>query len=566
MDLYAPVLFGYGALYAVLFLVPLALAGRVAGGAEERKRLLARLQKEVAQAQRAAAEVPLPEPVLVGPEGAAGDEPEDGGASGDGAARAGDLAAEGVVAAQRRQRARRTERPEALTTTYTNVLVNETAAYFRARYPTGDFRTFEMERLPVYAQYAERLLAARNMAGLFVLLGLALTMWKLNVVVADIGGLSSGAEMTSDAFLSQMGALMGNTGNAFESSIFGLALMIAALLLIAVVDRGIQHGLTRHDHEVQQALVPALVDLHEAQNPNLSVSDLIAETGVLLGGLNRTVGGLSGRIDASLGGLSDRIEHMMREFGSFTQEYTKLNDLFVELKGATEGMQGVTRAVNASALSLERAGARLSQPIDDLNKGLTRTIDGLAGDFEESLGGLTRELRQTIDGLNTGLNRTLRESVSTAVDALHDARLAQDSVAKELHAMQAGVLKTSEGLQTGLDRYLDRSAEHHEQQRERVEQQLALVDGQMESIEAHGERVDRALKAMIDAMKASNPEEMRVVIQKLSGEVQTSATALRKSAHELQGAARAFRTGGDETLFGWTRQQVYGLRDRFSNR
>lgn len=528
MDLLYFVLFGYGAVYALLFLLPLAQAGRIAGGASERKRLLARLCEEAAQAQRVAAKKPLPEPVLVGPDGAEGDAEHDG-ISGDGAA----AQAEGVVAAQRRQRARRTVRPEALGMAYTNILVDETAAYFKARYPTGDFRTFELERLPAFAQYAERLLAARNMAGLFVLLGLALTMMKLNAVVGDIGGLSGGGEMTSEAFLVQMGDLMTNTGGAFWSSIFGLVLMIAALLLVGVADRFVQGGITKHDHEVQSILVPALVDLHEAQNPNLSVSDLIAETGALLAGLNRTVGGLAVQIDASLGGLSTRIEEMLREFGSFTQEYTKLNDLFVELKGATQGMEGVTRAVNASAQSLERAGERLTRPIDDFN---------------------------------AGLNRTMRETLSTVVDALDRSRTAQEGVADEIHTMQAGVFKTSESLQSGLERYLDQGAEHHERQRERFEQQLALVDGQLETVEAHGTRMEKVLKALLQAMQAADSEQMRGVIQKLGGEVQTSAVALRKSAHELQGAARAFRTGGDETFFGWTRQQMYELRDRFSNR
>jgi ABC-type transporter Mla subunit MlaD len=548
MELYLVLLLGYLLVYVVAFIVPLIAASGVAGMRGDLARLVERMSENRVAAKQASAERARPRAVLV--EAASGMEAEElmveeeGDVGGDGEV-APESQAE-LIEEQQRQRARRTERPEALEAEYANALVKDTAAYFRARYPTGDFRTFAMERLPSYARYAERVLAARNMAGLFVLVGLFGTMLKLNAVVGDIGALSDSAQMTQEDFLGSMGLIMANTGGAFWSSIYGLGLMVLALLVIGIWDRFVQTATYRLDRDVQQQLVPDLVGYHEAVNPNLSVSDLIAETGSILGGLNRTVAGLTHSIDGSLSGLGDRIEQMLQEFGSFTQQYTKLSDLLSKLKEASKEMTGVTKAVERAARGIERTGEAIGQPIADFNR---------------------------------SINDTLRETLSTVVDAMERQRVSHEGLAEQVHQMQAGVQDTTRTLQEQLEAYLGESGEHHRTLSERLNDRLQQLgetsDGHhrrmIEQLQMHlttfeeqSTRVQQELGEVAQALRAANTQEVARTIEQLNGKVtgsanvlRASADGLRTSADQLIRAAEAFQTQGDNgTLFGWARQKT----------
>jgi methyl-accepting chemotaxis protein len=526
MDWYLAPLFGYLVIYAVFFFGPYVAAGRIAWPRKELDRLVKKLRGEVTQAQETAAlsNATLHVASLHLAQSESGD--GDGTALGHGGMGFADEGAlidpdeAPALAEQRRQRVRRPERPESLRITYNHLLVDETAAYFRARYPVGDFRRFELERLPAYAGYAERLLAARNMAGLFVLFGLLGTMIKLEEVVSEIGTMAQRDTMESSVFLGQMGSIMGNTGGAFLASIYGLALMVGVLVLVGLIDRLIQRHAGHLDHDVQAQLVPALVDLHEAQNPNVSVSDLIAETGALLSGLNQNVGGLTAGMNESLVGLSDRIEKMLSEFDAFSTQYTKLSDLLETLKSSSKNMAGVTHAIDRTARSLDRAGERLRQPIDSFN---------------------------------VELNTTLREHLTTIVEAMERARLAQTELGQQIHEMQAGVVKVSEGLRDDLGEYLDQNRVHNEAIGEAVRAQIDLFEEQRE-------RVERELKQLAEAMKAADSEKMSRTIRELNEQVGGSAALLQRSAKELERAAQALRANDGSTLFGWARQQVHRLQ------
>ena len=81
---------------------------------------------------------------------------------------------------------------------YDSPFVEEAVRQIDMAYPSGDYRHFDLVRLPAYAEYTERLSAARNMAGLFVLFGLGITLYRLNHVVGGLSQMAGQGSMNSE--------------------------------------------------------------------------------------------------------------------------------------------------------------------------------------------------------------------------------------------------------------------------------------------------------------------------------------------------------------------------------
>ena len=418
------------------------------------------------------------------------------------------------------------EHAQALRADYDNTLVAEAAAQLDARYPGGDYRRFEAERLPAYAAYTERLTAARNMAGLFVLCGLLGTMMKLEDVVAEIGGAASVSSMEAEQFLDSMGTIMTDTSGAFLSSIYGLGAMIVALLVVGLLDRTLmQRKFDRLDRVVQDRVIPTLVELQALRAPNLSMADRIRETSTQLDRLNDTVVRLTEGMANTLSDLGDRIETMLDEFGSFHDQYTRLNDIIETLRDSTKSMEKTAQSLESmeeTAQSLREAAGRIKNPIDQLNSDLNSTIkDDLGSKIEE----------QT-------------KAVKASVEATRQNR--QDVIGKF----------------TKLQREVTRVAGKLER----------MVDEHLEQNEAHREQVRR----MAEALEAANTQELAGKIEQLHQELgkaskqldqstdrlDESLDQLDRSTHSLDRAAQHLGDRGSETLFGWVRRGVQGNGER----
>ncbi len=327
---YYLVLLAYAAFYAAVYLLPLArAAGRLRPG-DSLKRLTEALAEEhrVLDAERARTAAPTPAGAATG-DGAPDDERAD--AAGD----------EPDTSAHRRSTERLLTLP-ALRARYDSPLVQEAVDQLRVQYPGGAYQHVALDRLPSFSAYAERLGSARTMAGLFVLLGLLLTMIRLDGVVDQIGGAAAGVSMTPESFLASMGQIMTGVGGAFLSSIWGLGLMLGFLLVVALVDRRTQNGLNAAEAAFAGGVVPGLADLHTRLMPDLTLGDLLAETGLHLRTLNRTVDGMTDGMARSLAGLGERIETVLRDFGTFQDQYVQLNDLLKYIREASENLSRTT--------------------------------------------------------------------------------------------------------------------------------------------------------------------------------------------------------------------------------
>ncbi len=248
----------------------------------------------------------------------------------------------------------------ALVARYPSPLVQDAVDRVRAQYPGGAYQRVDVERLPSYVVYAERLGTARTMAGLFVLLGLVLTMTKLNSVVGGIAGVTR-SSTTQQGFLDAMSRLMQDIGGAFTASIWGLWLMLAALAVLAIIDQFAQKAVAAVDREFSGRVVPDLALLHQSLAPDLSLGDLLAKTGASLSGLNVTVDGLTRGMAASLAELGEQIRDMLQDFGRFEKHYVQLSGLLREIGEAGETLRSVTRG-------LDGATQRLAEPLDDFNR------------------------------------------------------------------------------------------------------------------------------------------------------------------------------------------------------
>ena len=374
--------------------------------------------------------------------------------------------AEPPAAVPQKQAAERLARLPALRTDYGDGVVQEAVDQIRAQYPDAAYQRFEVERLPTVAAFAERVAAARTMAGLFVLVGLFFTMVRLNGVVGAISDAAGGAAMEPAQFLATMGALMNGIGGAFDSSIAGLGLMVVALAAIGGIDLVAAGRIHRLERAVVHTVVPTLADLHDRLMPSLTLADLLAETGTHLRTLGTTVHGLTASLDDSLAGLGDRIADMMGDFSSFQHQYAKLDDLLKNIGAASGHLAETTGA-------LKGAARRIGDPLDEFNKTLLRHLDTVADavaatrDGFETLGENVAAIAVQTDAAVGRVEAATAGTLGASTDAqtLTLGRLAAQSAAIEAHfgrladaLGKASQVRIDQSLGR-IDRAVDRLAE-----------------------------------------------------------------------------------------------------------
>lgn len=327
----------------------------------------------------------------------------------------------------------------ALRDNYPSQLVQDAVDQIRVQYPVGAYQQVNLERLPSFVAYVERVGTARMMAGLFVLIGLLLTMVRLDVVVEKIGGAAQTAT-TQDGFLETMSAIMQEIGGAFVSSIWGLGLMLCALLVVAAVDRVVQGRFAAVERALSSEIIPTLSDIHTRLMPDLSLGDLLAETGTHLRTLNGTVDGLTEGMANSLAGLGERIGDMLQDFHTFQEQYVRLNDLLRYLKEASENLGRTTKG-------LEGASRRLSQPLDEFNRNLLAHLETVADAVAINRDGyaLTSDQLVAIQGHIDAIMMGVKNDVST--------RLTEAAVGQE--ATLEAVIGQSERTNQQLVRVAD---------------------------------------------------------------------------------------------------------------
>ena len=396
------------------------------------------------------------------------------------------------------------ERPflsRTLESSFGSTLVQEAIRQLRTKYPHGNFRHFELERLPAYASYNERLTAARNMAGLFVLFGLLGTMIKLNQIVQQIGDAAGTGEMQAEMFLNNMGLIMSNIGGAFDSSIYGLTLMVIALVVIGGFDRIMQYRLDALDTALQNEVVPGLSELQLMQAPDLSIGDLITRTSTLLDDLNGSVETMTEGMNASLDALGGEINKMMQDFGSFQNQYAQLNDLITHLKDYTSNVQDVTSAI-------EGAGHTLANPISTMNR---------------------------------DLNNAIREQMGMLGEAIASSEADRNALIESFKSVENDLKRQTQRIS---DIARDSLGEIGEQQDRNVE----ILEHEIEMLAEQSDVVRSELRAVTEALENANSQELAAVIATLqermdegSGSLSTSAGQLSDSAVEISKSADRLR-------------------------
>lgn len=436
----------------------------------------------------------------------------------------------------------------ALSTDFDNTLVREAVEQLRVRYPLGNYRNFEVERLPAYAAYTERLTAARNMAGLFVLCGLLGTMFELEGLVADIGAAAGIGEMASDQFLNNMSAIMGSMSGAFTSSIIGLLLMIIVLSLIGIGDRMMmQPKLDRLDETIQGEVIEDLTEIQRVNSPDLSIGDLIEQTGGLLTDFNSAIDDLSEGMVTSLSKLSGRIEEMMQEFGSFQEQYAQLNDLIVQLRSYGEDIGDVTKAIESAARTLQN-------PIAEFNQELTGAIESHSRAVEQALDSQTKD-RQS-------MQRDIKRVQDETRQALQDLRGIVESHLKQND-------KLSERVDSHIKLMESQNKQHREATADALQKRVKMLSQQ----NAH---IEKALSDTADALRAADSQSLAKVIESLEEQMASTASQLdgttsrlkdtakklERSAGDLSTASTNLRNASDEpvTAFDWVNRSVKRLR------
>jgi hypothetical protein len=377
----------------------------------------------------------------------------------------------------------------ALTATYESDLVQETVRSIRSEYPSGQYQKFSLDSLPWVGAYGERVAAARTMAGLFVLIGLGLTMIRLNDVVARIGETSGAAGMTNEAFLESMSLIMHDIGGAFLASIWGLLLMVFAVALVGLLDRIVQSRLQAVEQIVANDFIPTLTQLQDRVSPTLTLADLLKETGHNLNTLNGAVGGLTSGMSSTLAGLGDQIENMLDNFRSFQQQYVMLNDLLKHLDEASKNLKDTTRSIDGAA-------RRLVSPVDEFNATLLKHLETVADSVE-----VTREGHK---------------NVSETVLSLHahvDALLME--------------------MKTSSTAHLEGASSRQTEMQEQLEEYVKFMMSQNEQVTAQ-------LQSTAAALSASAPPQMLAAIQSLDRTV----SRLERSTRHMNGEP--------STLFSWT--------------
>ena len=400
-----------------------------------------------------------------------------------------------------------------LQSSFNTGVVSQAVQRLRTNYPHGNFREFDLDKLPVYAAYAERLTAARNMSGMFVLVGLLGTMIKLNTIVQQIGDAAGVSTQEATTFLDDMGLIMSNIGGAFLSSIYGLALMILFLVTIGLFDRRMQGHLDRLDHVIKQDLIPGLATLQLIKAPNLSMGDLISETSTLLSELNHTVDGLTKGMQGSLSKLGEKIESMMQDFGSFQKQYAELNTLIVQLQRHADNIEDVTDAIRG-------AGQTLTNPISEMNH---------------------------------DLNHTIREHMGVVGGAIKESERNREALATEFSSMRRDVQSVLGEVKSLVRTTLENADDHQQNMAKQIKDQIRMIEAKTESIESQ-------MEATANALEAASSQQLRGILEDLDRGMTSASSKLLQSAVELQHASRGIeqRAKTPHSLFEWVHRTVDG--------
>lgn len=331
-------------------------------------------------------------------------------------------------------------------------IVKEAVDQVHSQYPDGAYQRFEIERLPAVASFAERVGAARSMAGLFVLLGLLFTMIRLNGVVQEIAQAARGQTLEPEAFLERMGSLMGGIGGAFDSSIYGLMGLVGALVVVGAVDWVAQNRVLRVEQTIVGTVIPKLATLSDRLKPNLTLADLLADTGAHLEELSGTVGSLTGELDVSLSKLGDRIGRMMDDFRSFQDQYARLDDLLKHMRQAAQGL-------DRTAAKLENAAEGVNAPLSKFNQTLLTHVTSVVEWVDVSRAGfetLSNEMaavREHSDRLVEGLARAAEdgfgESLKAHQQAIGSVERQATSIERRLEAMIEALDRAAAALPSG---------------------------------------------------------------------------------------------------------------------
>jgi hypothetical protein len=390
----------------------------------------------------------------------------------------------------------RLESLQSLRASYSHPLVQQGVQQIAAQFPQSQYQRFDLALLPSFGEYAEKLSAARSMAGVFVLLGLLGTMIKLNGVVDRISEFTRSQEMESSAFLAQMGRLMQEIGGAFMNSIWGVVLMVAMLLVISHINAGVQHRLSKLETVMSQTVVPALAEIHNRHLPEFTLADILRTTGDQLGALNKTVVGLTTGMDQALSGLGKRIGEMLQQFGSYQKQYKLLNDWVATLDGASVEMKKM-------ATELNHAAARVGQPIDQMNAVLQEHLKAQA-QFQ-----------------STGYIEHLLTEVKAALETSR----------QEQEANSSRVLQVS-------DEALGRA--------------VAAAERQTAAAEAQRKAVEQELKEVSAALRATSGEQLGRLLVGVQTTNQEIATRMDRSAAAFEASSRALGAYSQTpTFFSW---------------
>ena len=448
-----------------------------------------------------------------------------------------------------------TLRSRTLESSFSSPMVTQAVQQLKTRFPHGDFRAFDIEQLPAYGSYIERLSSARSMAGIFVLVGLLGTLLKLDDVVQDIGEAAGADAMEATAFLDQMGLIMTNIGGAFLSTIWGLVLMVFFLIVIGIVDRVRQRRIDQLDETMQTDVVPGLVELQQMRAPNLSMGDLIEETSGLLTELNTSVEGLTTGMKASLADLSSEINTMMQDFGSFQRQYAKLDEMALSIKKFVDQVEEVTHAI-------EGAGHTLANPISEMNRDLNHTIRehmAMVGDAIDASQADRDALASSFKDVERNLQRTTAQLRDVARDSLQDAEAHRERIESVLKGQQENLAETIHTHQKRELQFLQKQQDKHAE----------TLDEELRRIESMSALVQEELQAVAEALESANSTELARLLEKLDSRLDRTTNTLNSSARNLSGSAeqlheaakRMKRHKGPVTLFDATRRGVYKARD-----
>ena len=520
------VLFGYAlALYLPFFLAP--YLARVFGnnGRDDLDLLQVKLKAAQARSQSVQAVKPV---VSTTPELSDSGRAEDEEGAGDAVAAAPDAL---------------TLVSQALQADHTNELVRESAQHIRTQYPTGSYQQYDLTLLPSYNLYSERLSTARALAGVFVLLGLGMTMLRLNGVVGKISTMAaSNAAMASEDFIQQMGLMLRGIGGAFSASIAGLFLMVGALVLIAILDRLKQREFSHIERSITQDLIPMLYSIQQRELPAVTMPELLRVTTGQLGSLNeaveKSVVAMTGEIGGALSSLEAQLTTTFQRFGTYEDRYAKLDSV---------------------AEQIGQAGRKLATTIDRMQSSTHKYAD-----FQDTLGSLLNTTRESY----THLGGQLKSSFSELANQTAALQVSLDDVLRSLQNQMQVQREENLDFQQALRQQMTEGVDHARTQVDLVQAQVkeglagtqAQVQEGLMATQVQAERVQQQLERVTAALERASNTRLQASLQQLNditAHMESGSATLERALRQTQKTP--------PTLFAWTVQGLNRLRQRRGN-